>query len=497
MKCGRSTCVLGLALAMGIAAGETRGATRYVWTNSPSPSSPYNAWSSAAHEIQTAVDVSSDGDTVLVTNGTYQGVGAIVADDWPRVVSITNGVIVRSVNGPALTIVDGQYSNQCFGLDHANAVADGFTMTRGTQGAWCGTNGGTVMNSIVCKNINPNAWMGGNGAGVGCTQRGLIYKCVISGNVSHGGAGVYLVDGGTVSQCVINCNTGVHSAGMFIRTEAPVADCASLVTDCIITENSATGLWNGAGVTIMDGVVQNCVISSNAGGGVWFADGGTGVVRNCVISRNQSPNSGAGVSCNGGGLIWNSTICNNASSNDGGGIFFNQGGAAWNCIIYSNTGGAQPNVANYQTSNNCFYSCYSPSSTNQGNITNAPDFVSLALNDYHLKAASPCIDNGSNSPAVTETVDLDGQPRVFNSRVDIGADEASIVGRGITCTNGAAIVWDTIVGAVLQLRFSTNLPSTNWISLGAVTTSAVPQITLTDTNSGERCRFYRLGWFKP
>ena len=62
--------LLGPALLFsGICAPE---ATLYVDLNSVNPTPPYADWSTAATNIQDAVDVSAAGDLVLVTNGVYQ-----------------------------------------------------------------------------------------------------------------------------------------------------------------------------------------------------------------------------------------------------------------------------------------------------------------------------------------------------------------------------------------------------------------------------------------
>ncbi len=63
---------------LGLASAVSRADTHYVWTNSPSPLTPYTNWTTAARTIQEAVDAAVDGDTVLVTNGVY-GVGASTA----------------------------------------------------------------------------------------------------------------------------------------------------------------------------------------------------------------------------------------------------------------------------------------------------------------------------------------------------------------------------------------------------------------------------------
>jgi len=55
-------------------------------------------------------------------------------------------------------------------------------------------------------------------------------------------------------------------------------------------------------------------------------------------------------------------------------------------------------------------------------ITNPPLFVDAANGDYHLRSGSPCIDSGANS-WVTTTTDMDGNPRIINHIVDMGAYE--------------------------------------------------------------------------
>ncbi len=110
------------------------------------PSSPYDAWTNAFNDIQSAIDYASDGDTILVTNGTYSMTAQI---------DVNKGVTLQSVNGPEVTTVTRESGNiRIFNITHADARVAGFTISNGYQptgahGANISMSAGTVSNCVV------------------------------------------------------------------------------------------------------------------------------------------------------------------------------------------------------------------------------------------------------------------------------------------------------------------------------------------------------------
>jgi subtilisin family serine protease len=226
----------------------------YVWPNSPTPLAPYSSWANAAHDIQSAIDAMLDGDSVLVTNGIYPVSNQI---------SISIGVAARSVNGPAVTIVDGGYplrATRCFYLSHLNALVDGFTITGGQAkfGAGVYLDGYGTMNRCLIVNNVATA----DGGGAYQYYGGILLNCALSNNTAaSAGGGIYAYHGGSLQNCLISRNTATTSI-----------------------EYSFGG---GAGCD-SGGKLQNCTITGNTaksgGGGVWCVLGGT--LENTIVYYN-------------------------------------------------------------------------------------------------------------------------------------------------------------------------------------------------------------------
>ncbi len=95
---------------------------------------PFSSWITAATNLEAAVEVAADGETILVTNGVFSLASELVID---------KSVKLMSVNGPGTTILDGGNQNRCLRIAHSNAVVDGFTLTRG----WTTNSGGESLST--------------------------------------------------------------------------------------------------------------------------------------------------------------------------------------------------------------------------------------------------------------------------------------------------------------------------------------------------------------
>jgi hypothetical protein len=286
------------------------------------------------------------------------------------------------------------------------------------------------------------------GAGVYCVG-GTITNCLITNNQAVGdapeGGGVYC-DGGTVSHCVISGNsvtsTNADPYSAFADGGGIYAVDESQIDHSTVT-NTLTGYYaNGAGINANNGSVRNCTVSGNTAYGHWYADGGgvymtanvDGLVRNCLITGNNAHTDpgganlalGGGVYFNSGGILESSTVSDNTlygNFSNGGGLAY--GSQIRNTIIYGNTAASDPNYYLNPYGPATFDHCDStPLPPGTGNIASDPGF---ANGGYRLDTGSPCIDTGTNQAWMTTATDLDGNPRIANGTVDMGAFEFTVV----------------------------------------------------------------------
>ena len=503
----------------------------YVNVSNAAPASPFSDWTTAATNIQDAVDAASARDSIVVTNGVYQTGGRVVYGALTNRLAVTKPLLVSSVNGSAVTVIQGYQvpgtinddgAARCVYLTNGAALV-GFTLTNGATrsagdmyreqsggGVWCETNA-VVSNCIVTANAAANC---GGGA-----FRGTLDNCPLVSNFASIGGGAYEA---TLTNCTLAGNSatgperGVGGAG------GGAYQCT--LNNCVLAGNSAIG-YNSVGGGVCGGRLTNCTLTGNSaffGGGAYYS-----ASCNCTLTGNLSQ-QGGGAS---GGVLNNCTLLGNSGANSGGVRF----GTLNNCIVYFNIGG------NYYNST-LNYCCTTPLPDGVGNFNGEPLFVDSSGGNLRLQSNSPCINAGLNS-YVSSATDLDGNPRIVGGTVDIGAYEyqtpSSIIsyawmqqynlptdgsadstdfdGDGMTNwqewrtgtnpTNalsvlkmlapsnsapGVSLTWQSVSGVGYYLQCSTNLPA--FLTLQSNIVGQAGTTSFTDTNAvGAGPFYYRVG----
>jgi len=365
---------------------------RYVDLNCTNATPPYTDWSIAATNIQDAINSAGSGDLVLVTNGIYRSGNQFFVDLSNPIVNgnfissrfissrieIPSGVTVSSVNGPAVTMIEGT-SRSCAALI-GNSALSGFTLTNGNAG---------------------NGYLGG---GAYCqTTNALISNCIICSNTASAGAGVYL---GTLTNCILSKNVATYDGGGGAY--------GSVMNNCTLIGNTAS-----AGGGAFGSVLNNCLVISNRAVLSGIGAGGAGysnVMNNCLILHNEGHVGRATVAV--ASALTNCTICYN-HDNYGEAEIVVVGCILRNCILL------QPSFAGpFYNGNDLKNCCVEPKASlvaGNGNIKISPLFVNTN-SDFHLQSNSPCINSGNNA-FVAVTNDFDGNPRIVAGTVDMGAYE--------------------------------------------------------------------------
>ena len=182
-----------------------------------------------------------------MTNGVYQNGGGS-----GNRVTVNKTIKLQSVNGPAVTVIDGAGAMRCVNLVNG-ATLSGFTLT--------------------------NGFTSGNGGGVLCqSSSATVSNCVVTANSSQGSGGGGGVYSGTLNNCVITGNSAQYVGGGFSSGEIYCK-----LNNCVIVSNYA-GNFAG-GVYAYGGVLNNCTIAGNNAvnysGGVYG-----GALTNCIIYYN-------------------------------------------------------------------------------------------------------------------------------------------------------------------------------------------------------------------
>lgn len=351
--------------------------------------------------------------------------------------TIRNGSgTVWGSNGQGGGIFCVGYGSECSPTISNNIITLN-SVNYGGAGIFCYQSTPTITNNTISSNNMTNTGNGYGGA-IFCSHTGAanIISNTIGSNTSYFGGGIALsASNAYISGNTISSNVARHSGGGIISasTSHPT------IVGNTITGNS-TNTYMGAGLSCVDSstpiVAYNSFLSNTAttsGGAISCTNTSLATIYGNVMAGNSALVGGALYVNGNSPSVFNNTITQNTATTAGGGVWSQSSSSVYtnNIIAFNQSGFANSSATPTFSHNNVYgntaynFSGIADPTNNNGNISIDPLFVNGASAPYdlHLLATSPCIGAGDNSVVFTGMLDIDGQPRINGTNVDIGADE--------------------------------------------------------------------------
>jgi hypothetical protein len=370
--------------------------------------------------VQAAIDASVDGDTVLVSAGTYA----------ERIDFLRKDITVESVDEDSIsTILDGGGTGVVVEMTAdpgETPVLRGFTVRNGGDDGGIDTSGGPAL--IEYNTVTGNFFCDG-GAVEAAFSSATIQENLIWGNGQQGcsggvgGGGISLRGAGTVS--VLNNVIALNSHGSRGGRHRLFAAGAPTIAGNDLYNNS--GGVEGGGISMVNSsnalILNNMMFGNQAaeGGGIYwlvpFGEPGPRVVNNTIATNSAT----AGLAIFADGYDVTARVENNVLAGPGASAVLHCGDfndpnppvITFNDVFNGGSGPGYGGICSDQTGQN-------------GNISADPLFEDPA-GDFHLRRGSPAVDVARND--IAPPVDIDCDPRPMDGDgdgtfvADLGADE--------------------------------------------------------------------------
>jgi len=313
-----------------------------------------------------------------------------------------------------------------------------------------GSDSATINNNILMKSCSINASQTrivdiienqiSNGTNI---STAYVYNLnIIKNTIKKSNNGIHIINSYNVSllynQISENNGYGIYTISSDI-SESLTPTFINIKNNSITkNDNRGVAIFSYDSVAIQNNLIANNSKNDNDAAGLYVTQANTTkIVNNVIIDNIASQNGGAVYINTKNSLCFvNNTIYGNKASNIAGGVYIDlsetQGTInIYNNIIWGNDANICKDLFLYKSSgivniyNNNFNEFYGSWSSESGNINESPLFIDTDNNDYNLNYTSPCINAGSNNAPEMPESDKDGDPRISDNIVDIGAFEHS------------------------------------------------------------------------
>lgn len=403
------------------------------------------SWGTAYNDLQTALTAATSVDQIWVAAGTYKP-GASQSDTF----MLKDGVRVyggfaggetdlsqRNWRGNP-TILSGDLLG-----DDGPSWANRSDNSRHVVTAPSGVTSSAILDGFTISGgyATGNPYPGYSGGGMLSLGLPTLANLTFSGNYASSSGGG-LETSGPGSMTLTNVTFSGNSTSMAGEGGGMTSQSGTkLLTNVTFDGNSAV---NGGGLEVHSGSVSltNVVFNGNVAyapgiGGGMHLRGGSATLTNVIFAANRAQNTGGGLeiydSANASldNVTFYGNLAESGSGNGGPAIHCRGTVAITNSIVWNDASSTMSPISTIGSAGtvNVSYSIVQGGYSGTGNSISDPSFVSST--DFHLQAASPAIDAGNNSLVPTgTTTDMEGDPRIVNGTVDMGAYEYSGVPAG-------------------------------------------------------------------
>jgi hypothetical protein len=315
------------------------------WYVAPSGSDMNDCMSvnAACEHIQTAINRSSSGDTIIIAIGTYfemleisdksltlegQGATSTIIDGLRQKTVL--GIFAsasRSVNISGLTLQNGKASSQGGGISVEGGIITiantNILNNEATFGGGIFNQGLLNLNNVLLSGNQATGTATSEGGGLWNVGVSELYSVTIVNNVASRGGGISNLNVMTVTSSLVSDNQAIGLYGGGIYNHGNVSKLTLI--NIVVSDNLAIGT-NGGGIyndhiLISSGSAISGNLALSQGAGIYNSDSGLLTIRNSLLHNNTARDEGGALYNAGEATFESSQFTGNEANKTGGGTY--------------------------------------------------------------------------------------------------------------------------------------------------------------------------------